>query len=105
MTNLHDQAHDLEDYLEYLQTKNGTVYVCVEIETPMYAGGFVTHLEVYNRPPTFRFEDHSQSCFVGNINGGDSIQFNTQAALMQYLESECSNWLEANRVSRDGITG
>ena len=88
-----DNVPQLEDYLEYLQQEKGTVYVCVEINTPAYAGGHVHHLEIYNRPPTFEFADHGQKCFVGNINGGDSMQFNHLAALMVYLNEEYEVWL------------
>ena len=53
-----------------------------------YASGFVTHLEIYNRPPKFEFAEHGQKCFVGNINGGDSMPFSHLPALMHYLERE-----------------
>ncbi len=66
----------------------GTVYITVELSNHIYANGFVKHLEVFDAPPTFNFENHGQVCFVANINGGDSRQFGSLMALEMYLDLE-----------------
>jgi len=43
------------------------------------------HLELFNEPPNFRFEDLNQICFVGNINGGDTIMFRNVTELNTWL--------------------
>ncbi len=91
-----DNKPDMEDYLDY----KGAIFVTVQIVTPMYASGRIEHLEIFNRPPLFAFEEHGQVCFVGNINGGDSLGFDTQALLMRYLEQEFQTWL----VDRDAMS-
>lgn len=89
MNRPHDDRPSLDNYIE----AKGTIFVTVQIETPMYASGRVQHLEIFNRPPTFTFEDHGQTCFVGNINGGDSLEFRTLSEMMEYLTSKYETWL------------
>lgn len=92
MTTTRDHADNYPSLEDYLDEKN-TVFVTVQVVTPMYAAGQVKHLEIFNRPPTFAFEEHHQVCFVGNINGGDSVSIDTQATLMQYLQTKYETWL------------
>ena len=80
-----DNKPDLDDYIEH----KGTLFVTVQISY----GNRVRHLEMFNRPPTFAFEDYGQTCFVGNINGGDSLEFRTQSAMMEYLNTELEVWV------------
>jgi len=62
-----------------------TVYATVELETPAFASGRINHLEFFSGPPNFRFEDLNQVCFVGFINGGDSIMFRNITELNTWL--------------------
>jgi hypothetical protein len=85
-----DNRPSMEDYLD----SKGAVFVLVNLELPLYAGGYIQHLEVISRPPTFRFEDRDMTCFVANVNGGDSQQFYYLNHMKQYLEQEYQDWLD-----------
>ena len=84
-----DNLPDLEDYLE----AKGTVFVLVTMDHPIYARSWIRDLEVNDRPPTFKFEDEGQLCFMANVNGGDSQLFYNLNGLMSVLKEEFVKWL------------
>ena len=91
-----DNRPSLEDYLD----AHSTVFVMVSMRHPTYARSFIVDLEIMNRPPAFEFgPGHSdQVCFMGNINGGDSLVFYNRKGLLYVLDEKYQDWLDDNEL-------
>jgi hypothetical protein len=51
---------------------NPAVYVVVTLDPRT---GSITDLEILDVPPAWNLAELGQVCYVGNVNGGDSVQW------------------------------